>query len=63
MSERIYCYPDEVALKWKAERDELLEALKSARGWVSTHVMQTYSRVAADEVQQIDELIARVEKE
>lgn len=39
---------------------ECTEALESARGWVSTHAMQTYSRVAAKEVETIDELLAKL---
>lgn len=40
---------------------EMLEALKSARGWVATHAMQTYSRVASKELEAIDALIAKAE--
>lgn len=36
---------------------KLMSALESARGWVSTHAMQTYSRVADKEVGEIDMLL------
>lgn len=58
-----HCINDEVEeLQAKLERAEkrafeLEEALRSARGWVSTHVMQTYSRVAAKELEVIDALL------
>lgn len=47
------------ALAWA---DRLAEMLESARGWVSTHAMQTYSRVASKEVGEIDEAIESYQK-
>lgn len=54
-----------IAMKLQDERDtcrtlaeKLSAALESARDWVSTHAMQTYSRVARKEVEEIDELLA-----
>lgn len=41
------------------EIENLVGALESARGWVSTHAMQTYSSVAAKEVKEIDDLLTR----
>ena len=38
----------------------LKEKLKSARGWVSTHARQTYSRVADKECSEIDSLLDTV---
>lgn len=51
--------PDEP--DWRAIADELAEALKSAQGWVVTHAMQTYSRVADKEAYSINELLAKYE--
>jgi hypothetical protein len=41
----------------RADVDELVELLESARGWVSTHAMQTYSRVASNEADKITEAL------
>ena len=41
---------------------EMRSALESARGWVSTHAMQTYSRVADKEVGEIDTLIKKAKE-
>jgi hypothetical protein len=46
----------DAALKSKVVT-EMAAALESARGWVSTHAMQTYSRVASKEVEHIDEIL------
>lgn len=47
----------------QAENEQLIEALRSARGWVSTHAMQTYSRVASKEVENIDRLLEALSPE
>ena len=53
-----YCMGFEDGIAHEKERSEkLVEALESARGWVATHAMQTYSRVAIKECEEIDVLI------
>lgn len=42
---------------WREQCEKLAEALESARGWVSTHAMQTYSSVASKEVENINQLL------
>lgn len=47
----------------EAENKELREALESAKGWVVSYGMQTYSKVAYKEAEKITELLAKYEKE
>lgn len=43
----------------KLEAEELIELLESVRGWVYTHAMQTYSKLAQKDGERIDEALAR----
>lgn len=56
--------PD-IAKSYEEAIDEvrrLRDALESAKGWVVTHVMQTYSKVASDEADDIEAIIAKADE-
>lgn len=55
LTEAILCR--EINPEYDALVSEMAERLNSARGWVVTHAMQTYSSVAEKEAQAIDEAL------